>query len=205
MNSFSFSHFFISLLLVFAVSWLFIRGNSPFSFSPTSTSSLSPDANVRSRRLEAKKSAVTPSKNGSENANFDLLTAKQEVSKVLSLIYHRYEFNDTYGPNFTFTSSNMDRTTWDMLKYKLAYKTLEGNQDYLMIFGGSSVTAGHDNFFNQSYPMTFQRRMKKVFELLGINLTVRDIAQGANNCIPYLHCTESMGGKNPDFVNWEQV
>ncbi len=39
---------------------------------------------------------------------------------------------------------------------------------------------------------------------LGIDLIVHNIAQGANNCIPYTMCYESMGGKDPDFVGWEQ-
>ena len=39
---------------------------------------------------------------------------------------------------------------------------------------------------------------------LGINMTVRNIAQGANNCNPYDMCYESMGGHDPDWVGWEQ-
>ena len=72
-----------------------------------------------------------------------------------------------------------------------------------MIFGGSSVTAGHDNYFNQSYPMIFKKRMAPIFEALGIDLIVHNIAQGANSCTPYSLCYESMGGWDPDFVNWE--
>jgi hypothetical protein len=42
---------------------------------------------------------------------------------------------------------------WDIIKYKIAKKVVDKDQDFLMVFGGSSVTAGHDNYFHQSYPM----------------------------------------------------
>ena len=47
-----------------------------------------------------------------------------------------------------------------------------------MIFGGSSVTAGHDNYYNQSYPFVFERRMTRIFQALNIDLKVHNIAQG---------------------------
>ena len=78
---------------------------------------------------------------------------------------------------------------------------------FLMVFGGSSVTAGHDNYFDQSWPMVFNRRMKKVFALLDIKLYAHNIAMGANNCRPYSHCYEAMGGLPGvpiDWLGWEQ-
>ena len=89
------------------------------------------------------------------------------------------------------------------MKYKFAYKMVKKNQKFLMIFGGSSVTAGHDNYFNQSYPMIVKKRMKPILEAVGVDMQVHNIAQGANNCIPYVMCYESMGGLDPDFVNFE--
>jgi hypothetical protein len=47
--------------------------------------------------------------------------------------------------------------------------------------------------------------MKNMLKLAGIELIVRNIAHGANNCIPYSFCYEALGGKDPDFLNWEQV
>jgi hypothetical protein len=52
------------------------------------------------------------------------------------------------------------------------------NYDFSMIFGGSSVTAGYDNYPNQSYPSIVYDRLHPVFNSLGINLDVRNIAQG---------------------------
>eukprot|EP00607_Mallomonas_marina_P003036 CAMPEP_0182435244 /NCGR_PEP_ID=MMETSP1167-20130531/74670_1 /TAXON_ID=2988 /ORGANISM="Mallomonas Sp, Strain CCMP3275" /LENGTH=455 /DNA_ID=CAMNT_0024626085 /DNA_START=277 /DNA_END=1641 /DNA_ORIENTATION=- len=96
---------------------------------------------------------------------------------------------------------------WDIIKYKYAKKIVDipnGDQQFLMIFGGSSVTAGHDNLYNQSYPMIVKKRMTPIFESLGLKFLVRNIAMGANNCLPYSFCYESMGGADPDVVGWEQ-
>jgi hypothetical protein len=97
-------------------------------------------------------------------------------------------------------------SAWDVLKYKFAVRMLQSNvgDDYLMIFGGSSVTASHDNYYNQSYPFVFRDRMSNIFSKLGVDLVVRNIALGANDCFPYVFCYESMGGMDPDFINWEQ-
>ena len=73
-----------------------------------------------------------------------------------------------------------------------------------MLMIGSSVTAGHDSYFNQSFPMIVNKRMSSILSALGINLTVHNIAQSANNCYPYDMCYESMGGLDADFIGWEQ-
>ena len=63
---------------------------------------------------------------------------------------------------------------------------------------------GHDNYFDQSYPMIVKKRMQDIFAALGVKLTVRNIAMAANGCIPYMFCYETMGGDDPDFIGWEQ-
>jgi hypothetical protein len=135
----------------------------------------------------------------------DLSEARQMLEKLLSLIFRRYELDSEHGRNFFRSSNNIDAHSWDIIKYKLAYKMALGNESFLMIFGGSSVTAGHDSFYNQSYPAIFHVRMEQIFSLMGVQLVVRNIALGANNCVPYILCYETMGGSDPDFVNWEQV
>ena len=88
------------------------------------------------------------------------------------------------------------------MKYQLAKKIVSDDATYLAIFGGSSVTAGHDNLYNESYPIVFERKIAPAMEAVGIKVNVRNIAQGANNCYPSNGCYESMGGFDPDFVNW---
>jgi hypothetical protein len=150
-------------------------------------------------------------------SSLDFGPAKKLLQEVLSLIRHRYEL-DGIGAMFWLTANNVGAHTWDVIKYKFARKVVDsalssssssgssnnggGKQQFLMIFGGSSVTAGHDNLYNQSYPFVVERRLKPVLDALGVSLLVRNIAQGANPCIPYSLCYETMGGMDPDFVGW---
>ncbi len=46
--------------------------------------------------------------------------------------------------------------------------------------------------------------MTPIFDALGIKLLVRNIAQGANNCRPFLNCYNAMGGEGADWIGWEQ-
>lgn len=58
--------------------------------------------------------------------------------------------------------------------------------------------AGHDNYFNQSYPMVFERRMSSVFSALGIDLLVHNSAMGGNQCRPSNFCYEAQVGITTD-------
>ena len=134
---------------------------------------------------------------------FDLAKGKMIAQDLLSLIYHRYEL-DGAGASFWRTAQNIPDYGWDIMKYKFATKTLKGNQNFLMVFGGSSVTAGHDNHYRQSYPLVVRKRLIPLFAVMGIKLIVHNFAMGANPCSPYDLCYESMGGSDPDWVGWEQ-
>lgn len=169
---------------------------SSFNKSPQA-SSFRQVANLSPRRLNA-----TP---GSVLSELNLEEARKAAHKVLSLIHNRYEMDQMMGRSFFLAANNMGEHTWDILKYKFAKKMMEGNQTFLMIFAGSSVTAGHDSYMNQSFPAIAEARLKPILQALGVNLEVHNIAQAANNCIPYSFCYEAMGGLNPDFIAWEQV
>ena len=146
--------------------------------------------------------------------------AEAAATNAANLIYDRYEFGNHSHRQFFLGISNMKRfvdsyihqpnliiyfhnfihsEAWELLKYKFLTKMTGSQPEFLMIFGGSSVTAGHD-----SWPLVFERRIKPVFDALGINLIVRNIAQGANQCLPYEYCYNAMGGDNADFIGWEQ-
>lgn len=137
-----------------------------------------------------------------ELINYD--DAQIMLHKLLSLIYNRYEMHLDHGSQLFMAANNIGRPSWDIIKHKLAVKILSPEASFLMVFTGSSVTAGHDNYYNQSYPFVFRDRMASIFSKLGIKLEVHNIALGANNCFPYVLCYESMGGLDPDFINWEQ-
>ena len=110
------------------------------------------------------------------------------------------------------SSSAHDRKdSWDALKYKFAKKIADAhlgngeaqNSDFIYVFGGSSVTAGHDIFYRESYPKVFERRLQPVFDALRVGLSVRNIAIGSVGCEPYNACYEALSGTaDPDFVTW---
>ena len=82
---------------------------------------------------------------GVEVSSFrDWKRAQELLKKRLSLIYNRYEFYETNsaGHNMFLTSNNIDKESFEILKLKFASKILGKNESFLMIFGGSSVTAG---------------------------------------------------------------
>jgi hypothetical protein len=137
------------------------------------------------------------------NVNFPGAIAAAQ--SVLSLIKNRYELDKQQGKSFWYSANNVGTHVWDIIKYKYASKIVQGNARFLMIFAGSSVTAGHDGYYNQSFPYVVLHRMEPILKYLGVQLVVHNIGQGANNCIPYSFCYESMGGMDPDFVAWEQA
>lgn len=129
--------------------------------------------------------------------------AKSAALQTLNLIYQRYEFS-TPRIQFLLVAANMPNSAWNIMKYKTATKFVNQKSTFKFIFGGSSVTAGHDNFFNESYPSIFEARVGNVFKSLGINLEVHNIAHGTNKCRPSDLCYEAMGGDNADWIGWEQ-
>ena len=135
--------------------------------------------------------------------SYDFNQARELTIRLLSLIRSRYELHDSVGRNFFLTANNMGENTWDIMKYKFALKVLK-KETFVMVFGGSSVTAAHDNYYNESYPAITQKRLSPILKVLGADLEARNIAQGANACLPYQLCYDSMGGLDPDWIGWEQ-
>lgn len=136
------------------------------------------DHQTFSRQLSSAFSGLVqpPSIRNLDDSKIDFKEAIILAQDVLNLIRHRYEL-DGIGSQFFLSSNNVDTHTWDVIKYKLAKKIL-GQEQFLMTFGGSSVTAGHDNYYNQSYPAVVNRRLTPILKALGVDLIVRNIAQG---------------------------
>ena len=109
----------------------------------------------------------------------NLELGKAAIENTLQLMYHRYGMDlGPWGKHVLGVYHSINEKTWDMYKYKFATKMLMGNGTMRVIFGGSSVTAGHDNFLWQAYPQVYERRLRPAFEALGINFEVRNIAMG---------------------------
>lgn len=127
---------------------------------------------------------------------------------IVALLSPLPQCSSKLGEAFMLIQQNILESDWDLIKLRFAEKILSetGSEEarYRMVFGGSSVTAGHDNGINVSYPLIVNNRMHTALAAAGIDLQVHNIAQGANNCLPSNMCYESMGGHDPDFVAWEQ-
>lgn len=105
--------------------------------------------------------------------------------------------------------------SWEIMKLKLMYEILLGpyltdgehakqGGEWIMSFTGSSVTAGHDDYYNQSYPSVFNSTFRPAMDALGLRFDVRNQAMGNNQCNPYDYCVETIAGDDIDFVSWEQ-
>ncbi len=60
---------------------------------------------------------------------------------------------------------------------------------------GTSVTASHDNYFNESYVAVFERLTRPAVERLGVPYVVENLGMGNNPIIPAFYCTEAIVGE----------
>lgn len=100
----------------------------------------------------------------------------------------------------------------DYIKHKLVRALLGQNgspgkpkseHDFVMSFAGTSVTAGHDNFYQQSYPVVMEKLIREAFVAAGLNLEVRNHAMGNQPPIPAAFCVQSQLGQDTDVAAWE--
>jgi hypothetical protein len=106
-------------------------------------------------------------------------------------------------------SCSMRHSSWEYLKNK--YKThilnaaIHGSDTFVISFLGSSVTAGHDSQFSQSFPVLVGKSLHPIFEKLNVTLISRNAAMGNNPCMPYDVCSKVFAGDDADIVHWEQT
>jgi hypothetical protein len=65
---------------------------------------------------------------------------------------------------------------------------------FVLSFTGTSVTAGHDHYYNDTYVPKINHFLQPLFESMNINLIVRNGAIGNNDCIPYDVCVQTFAG-----------
>lgn len=87
---------------------------------------------------------------------------------------------------------HVPKQSWDIQKSKFIKLILRtGTRSFVVGFSGSSVTAGHDNYFREAYPQIFYEALAPIFRELRIELVVRNHALGNNPCYPYDACIET--------------
>jgi hypothetical protein len=106
-------------------------------------------------------------------------------------------------------SVKMGNRGWEMMKNRFELKILEGlrngRSDFLAGFLGSSVTAGHDSPFSQSFSVLIEDIMNSTTSALNVNFIAANLAIGNNPCMPYDVCPLTFVGPTADLVHWEQT
>ena len=134
--------------------------------------------------------------------------AVKVTDKILDTMFERWKIREY--PAFL-SSVEMTETSWEVLRVKLQVKILKSltaggsTSKFVVSFLGSSVTAGHDSPFNQSFSELTRGFMKPAFDAIGIELEVINGAMGNNPCLPYDVCVKTFAGLEADIIHWEQV
>ena len=109
------------------------------------------------------------------------------------------------------TTIHMPKSSYDLQVNKFRLKLMDISQEaslgavsFVVGVSGSSVTAGHDNYYNQSYAAVLATTLASTFEALGVALDVPNRAMGNNPCMPYDICVPTFFGRNVDVLTWEQ-
>ena len=147
----------------------------------------------------------TPWKNPMEEGqykNHTLDSVIDEIAQLKKFIWDTWDVSKY--PNFLKTMHVPSRS-YDLQVLKFQKLLLQSEEkSYVMGITGSSVTAGHDNYFNESYPVVIETALLPIFKLMNINLEVRNAALGNNPCLPYDACIANHVGSDLDFLSWEQ-
>merc|ERR1719188_567992 len=89
------------------------------------------------------------------------------------------------------------------LQQRLRQK-FQHHETFVFAAFGSSVSAGHDNFMNQSWPFELERLLKPTFKDLGFDFEIRQRAAGGYGEMPYgAGCLASRAGEGVDALSWE--
>jgi hypothetical protein len=106
-------------------------------------------------------------------------------------------------------SVKMRKRGWERMKNRFEKKILEGlkfgHSNFIAGFLGSSVTAGHDSLFSQSFPILIESTMNSSTSVLNVNFIAKNLAIGNNPCMPYDVCPLTFVGPDADLVHWEQT
>lgn len=122
-------------------------------------------------------------------ATFGFEQARTLAAKLRGDI-HEYWQIDSF-PKFKNTM-HIPKAQWETYKKKFEYLLSHPNstKSFTIAFGGSSVTAGHDNFLAESYPSLVRQQLSPIFSLMGIKLQV--CANVAAICLSVCNCTAAV-------------
>lgn len=158
---------------------------------------------------------IKPSVSLDSETSFSLSLEKAEETVNIAIDAIAFQWAIDKYPNFL-RSVGSTRTDWDKLVDKFQQKILQATDpsnintntsttSFIISFMGSSVTAGHDSPFKQSFPVLVGEKMAPILAVLGVQLETRNVAMGNNPCMPYDLCAQTFAGKDIDMIHWEQT
>jgi hypothetical protein len=132
-----------------------------------------------------------------------LISFRQEAQDLRTEILSRWGGPDNIDVLDVLNITNSAR---NVLKERFKQKIHDDlNHVLKIVFTGTSITAAHDCFFNQSYPLVFERTMKSLFQAAGIDLQVFNVAQGNSPVYPATWCVGATAGEDADIIGWEHT
>jgi hypothetical protein len=98
-----------------------------------------------------------------------------------------------------------DRYLRSILRFEKGQSSSASQAEFVMAFGGYSVTVGRGNHYEQSYPFIMEKILAPILALppLGVKLIVRNSAIGGIPSFPYGWCLPNFLGYDADAVSWD--
>ena len=135
-----------------------------------------------------------------------LWTSKNEALAARDTILKRWDLSEEQGRNLDmlldFSDKGKPTKARSRLRAKLVIPIIsDEDKKFTVAFAGTSVTAGHDNWFNQSYPLVYEETMRPILEAGGVDFTVRNHATGGNAISPSHFCAPSQLDGHPSDLD----
>lgn len=77
------------------------------------------------------------------------------------------------------------------------------NDSFTIVVGGHSAAAGHGNNFLQNYTMQMYKVLRPIFDRIGVELVVRNAAQGGLGTLQHSLGSADIYGDNIDVILWD--
>ena len=153
----------------------------------------------------------------------EIANARDHISKIREDFYTRYggksealdmlkrglrtfESEKAAAKNMGSVRSIADRYLRSIIRFEEKQSSSSSHQaEFVMAFGGYSVTVGRGNHFEQSYPFVMEKILAPILALppLGVKLVVRNSAIGGIPSFPYGWCLPNFLGEDADAVSWD--
>jgi len=135
-----------------------------------------------------------------EDIDHDQLKTRMEMFKLTII--------DLEDPNVSQPPESLNQGGWSTRRSLagLARRLLHAmmtNDTFTIVIGGHSAAAGHGNHFLQNYAMQMYKALKPIFDRVGVELIVRNEAQGGLGTMQHGLGSGDIYGDNVDMLIWD--